>query len=172
MGGERGGARQQVYLFFALLILVSPSGCSLSRRVESKIAARSVSATTVEEARKHLLLGRDFLAKGDYENALRENEKATSLAGRNAPADEAIFLTGLIYAYPANPAKDYGKSIIYFKRLIKDYPKSELVKQAQTIVGLLQENDKHHKTIERLNTIIEESKKVDRGIELRRRERK
>ncbi len=172
MGRERGGAGQQVYLFFALLILVSPWGCSLNRMVESRIVSRSGSAANVEEARKHLSLGREFLAKGDYGNALRENEKATSLAGHNAPADEAIYFSGVIYAYPANPLKDNGKSLICFKKLIREYPKSELVKQAQAMVGLLQENDKNNKMIERLNKIIEESNKVDRGIEQRRREKK
>ena len=177
MGRERTWARKPIHLCFAILIVVSPLGCSLegrmaSRIVESKIFAPARSGKSIDEARRHLVLGQKFLAQGEYENALTENEKATSLAGNSSPADEALFLTGLIYAYPANPAKDYGKSIAYFKKLLKDYPKSALVKEAQTIIGLLQENDKHNKMIGRLNTIIEESKKVDIGIEQRRREKR
>lgn len=118
---------------------------------------------TGDEAKAHLVLGKTYLTQGEYGSALKENEKVISLAGKNVPVDEALFYVGLIYAHPANTARDYGKSISSFRRLIKDYHGSSFVEQAKTIVGLLQENDKLDRTTEKLNKIIDEQKKtVDR----------
>jgi len=155
--------------------------------------------TTGDEASAHLVLGKTYLAQGEFVSALKENEKVISLAGKNVPVDEALFYMGLIYAHPANSAKDYGKAMVSFRRLIRDYPGSPLVEQAKIIVGLLQENDKldnttdklnkmidgqkktvdrlnntideQKKTIDRLNNLIDELKQVDIGVEQKKRER-
>ncbi|MDP1992723.1 MAG: hypothetical protein Q8K00_17065 [Syntrophales bacterium] len=154
---------------------------------------------TGDEARAHLVRGKTYLAQGEYRGALKENEKVISLAGKNVPVDEAIFYMGLIYAHPTNSARDYGKSMVSFRRLIRDYPGSPLVEQAKTIVGLLQENDtldgttdklnriidgqkktvdrlntsidEQKKTVDRLNTIIDELKQVDIGVEQKKRDK-
>ncbi len=171
MGGKRAGKRKQIHLCIAILILCSPVACTLNRMLETKTVGTSISAPRPDRARGHLSQVQKFLARGDFGNALKENDKALSLAGNGPPADESLFYAGLIYAHPTNAAKDYGKSLLYFKRLIKDYPKSAFIEEAQTISGLLQENDKQNKMIEKLNTILEESKKVDIEIEQRKRER-
>jgi hypothetical protein len=46
----------------------------------------------------------------------------------------------------------------YFKRLIKNYPRSSFVEQANTWAGILEEN-------EELNYIIQKLKQVDIDIE-------
>jgi len=180
MGRKRSGGRKQIYLCVAILIFLSPLACTLNKMMSTKTVD-----TTGEEARTHLVLGRTYLAREDYGSALRENEKVMSLAGKNVPVDEALFYIGLIYAHPANPARDYGKSIVSFRRLIRDYPGSPLVEQAKTLVGLLQENDKlnrttdklnniideQKKTTDKLNNIIDELKKVDIGVEEKKREK-
>ena len=172
MGRKRSGARKQIYLCVAILIFLSPLACSLSKMMSTKMVD-----ATGDEARAHLVLGKIYLAQGEYRGALKENEKVISLAGKDVPVDEALFYMGLIYAHPANSARDYGKSMVSFRRLIRDYPGSPLVEQAKTIVGLLQENDtldrttdklsktidEQKKTVDRLNNIIDEQKKtVDR----------
>ena len=116
------------------------------------------------EAREHLLRGQKLLAQGDYEGSLAENQKVLTLSARRPPEDEALFNTGLIYAHFDNPKKDYGKSLDYFKRMIKDYPKSPLSEPAKIWIGVLQEN-------ERLNQILEKSKQVDIEIEEMKREK-
>jgi len=125
---------------------------------------------TGEEALAHLAQGRKFLARGDYGNALKENEKVLSLAGRNTPVDEALFYVGLIHALPVNPARNYGKSVVVFKRLIKEYPGSSLIEQAKAMVDLLQENDNLNRRVDRLNNMIDELKKVDIGIDQKKAE--
>jgi hypothetical protein len=145
MGRMRSGGRQQIYFCVAILIFLSPLACSLSNMMTTKMVD-----TTGDEARAHLVRGRSYLAHGEYGSALKENEKVIFLAGKNVPVDEALFYIGLIYAHPANPARDYGKSIVSFKRLIRDYSGSLLIEQAKTMVGLLQENDATEGTISKL----------------------
>ncbi len=176
MGGKRTGSRKQIHLCLAILILLSLGGCAFNRKADTRVIATKMtttglSETKAAEANSHLVRGQKLLAQGDYRNALKENEKVLSLAGHSTPAEESLFYLGLIYAHPANPVKDYGKSLSFFRRLLKEYPQSPLVEQVKAIAGLLQENDKQNRTIERLNNIIEESKKVDLEIEQRKREK-
>jgi len=115
-------------------------------------------------AREYLLRSHKLLAQGDYEGSIDENQKVLSLSNPRSPKDEALFNIGLIYAHFGNPKKDFGKSIDFFKRLIKDYPKSPLVEQAKIWVEVLQEN-------EELNQVIQKLKQVDIEIEERKREK-
>jgi hypothetical protein len=71
---------------------------------------------------------------------------------------------GLIYANFGNPQRDLEKSLDFFKRLIKNYPKSPLVEQAKIWVGTLEEN-------EALNKVIQKLKQVDIEIEEMRRKK-
>lgn len=180
MGGKRSGAGKPVYLCIAILILLGPWACTLSRMMSTEMVD-----VTGEEARAHLVLGRTYLTRGEYGSALKENEKVISLAGRNVPVDEALFYIGLVHAHPGNPARDYGKSMVSFGRLIRDYPESPMVEQAKTVAGLLQENDalnrttdklsnindEQKKTIDRLNSLIDELKSVDIDVEQKKRKR-
>jgi tetratricopeptide (TPR) repeat protein len=114
--------------------------------------------------REHLLRGQSLLAQGDYEGSFNENQKVLSLSAHRPPEDEALFNLGLIYAHSGNPKKDFGKSIDFFKKLIKDYPGSPLVEQARIWVGILQ---KH----EELTEVIQKLKQVDLEVEERKREK-
>jgi len=165
MGGKQSGRRKQICLCLAILIFLSPSGCALNQMMSTTIVD-----ATGEEALEHLALGRKLLALGDYGNALKENEKVLFLAGRNTPVGEALFYVGLIYALPANPGRNYGRSVVSFKRLIKEYPGSSLVEPAKAMVELLQENDNLNRRADRLNNIINELKKVDIGVDQKKAE--
>jgi hypothetical protein len=91
--------------------------------------------------------------------------------------DEALFNTGLSYADPGNPVKDYDKSLTAFKRLVTEYPKSTWAYRGHIISEVLQESTKLKKQgadLSKENTklkeIIEQSKKVDIEIEKKKRE--
>jgi hypothetical protein len=120
---------------------------------------------------KHLATGKRLFAESDFRGALREHEKVLSFTDKGPAAEEALLSMGLTYAHPANPRKDFAKAAQYFKRLAKNHPKSPVVEQARIILSILQENDELSRTIDRLNGIIEESKKVDIGIEDKKRGR-
>jgi tetratricopeptide (TPR) repeat protein len=123
------------------------------------------------ETYQYLDRGKELLAQGDFEGALKQNQKVLSLSGNNPPGDEALFNMGLIYAHSGNPKKDYGKSIGFFKKLTKDYPQSPFVEQVRIWTGVLQENEKLNQTIQKLNQVIEGSKQVDIEIEEKKREK-
>ncbi len=146
---------------------------------------RRVEHLTKDREDLRSLQGQRLLVQGDYEAALRENEKIISLSSSAPYRDLALFSMGMIYAHPGNSKRDYGKAVTFCQRLIKDYPKSPWVEEAKVLMGTLQENDKLNrtieklnlaveeskKTIERLNRVIEESKKIDIQIEEKKREK-
>jgi tetratricopeptide (TPR) repeat protein len=116
------------------------------------------------EGREYLIRSQKLLAQGNYEGAVVENQKVLSLPDPRSPKDEALLNLGLIYAHFRNPQKDIEKSLEYFKRLIKHYPKSSFVEQAKTWVGILEEN-------EELNYLIQKLKQVDIDIEEMKRKK-
>ncbi len=105
-----------------------------------------------------------FLAQGNFEGAFGENQKILSSPDPRSPKAEALFNLGLIFAHFENPQRDIEKSIEFFDRLLKTYPKSLLVEQAKTWIGILQEN-------EELNRLIKKLKQVDIEVEEMKRKR-
>jgi len=124
-----------------------------------------------EKNREPFLLSQKLLAEGNYEGALKENQRILSLSGQNPPGDEALFNIGLIHAHPGNTKKDYGKSLTLFRRLIKEYPQSSCFEQAKIWVAILQDNEKLSRSIEELSQVLEKSKQVDIEIEEKKREK-
>lgn len=115
-----------------------------------------------EESREYLIRSKKLLAQGNYEGAIAENHKVLSLSDRRSMKDEALFNLGLIYAHFRNPQKDIEKSLEYFNRLIKNYPKSSFVEQAKIWVGILEENEELSYRIQKLKQLdiyIEEMKR-------------
>ncbi len=103
--------------------------------------------------------------QGDYEGSLKENQRVLSRAGKNLPGDRALFNMGLIYADGENPKKDHEKSLLFFNKVITDYPQSPLVQEAKNWIRLLRENEK-------LREVIEKIKEVDIAVEEKQREKK
>ena len=160
MGGKQSGRRKPFYLCVAVLIFLGPWACALNQTMSTKMVD-----VTGEQALEHLDRGKRLLARGDYRNALNEIEKVFSLAGRNIPVDEALFYTGLIHAFPENPARNYGKAVVVFKRLIKEYPRSSMIAPAKALLDLLLENDDFNRRVARLNNIIDGFRKENIGAD-------
>jgi tetratricopeptide (TPR) repeat protein len=123
------------------------------------------------EARRPLLNGRELLLLGKYEEASQETQRLLSASPRHHLEDEALFQMGLIFIHPGNPKKDYGKSMNYFKKLIKDFPQSSWSELAKIWTGMLQENERLSQTVDKLNQTIEKSKQVDIEIEEKKKEK-
>jgi tetratricopeptide (TPR) repeat protein len=171
MGRKRIRTRKYIHFYIASLIFLSLCSCSVLEKAKIRMMPQEIS-------HQYLLHSQELLAKGDYEGALRENQKVLSLSAHKPPEDEALFNIGLIYAHAGNSQKDYGKSLSFFKRLMKDYPQSTLFEQARAWEMMLQENEKLNHTInklnnenEKLNQVIEESKKVDIAIEEKKKKK-
>jgi len=131
--------------------------------IPDKVTKPAAKTEELGPAREHLLRGQKLLAQGDYEGALKENQKVLSMSTHRPPEDEALFNMGLIYAHLGNPGKDVGKSVDFFNKLIKDYPKSPLAEQAKIWVEMLKEN-------EALSLVIQKLKQVDIEVEEKKRE--
>jgi tetratricopeptide (TPR) repeat protein len=119
-------------------------------------------------ARRHLLLARKYLSKGNYRASIRENETVLSLSSGTPPADEALFNLGLIYADPGYNNRNYQKSITYFRQVSAHYPQSEYARTAKILTEALHEIVRMRQSMtealkenERLHKILEESKKID-----------
>jgi len=91
----------------------------------------------------------------DFEEAVRRNIHILEEAGKNQPADAALYNLGLIYAHIDNPAKDYGKSQNYFQQLTKQFPDSELAEEARVWLGLFETIEK----IQQIDIEIDQQKK-------------
>jgi len=124
-----------------------------------------------EEARESLVNSQKLLAQGNYEGALKENQRVLSLYGQHILGHEALFNMGLIHAHPGNPKRDSGKAIFFFNKLTKDFPQSPFADQARIWLGMLLENQRLNQTVEKLQEVIEESKRVDIEIEKRKKEK-
>jgi len=136
-------------------------------RVLKRLGKSRRTDTRIEEpvaARENLLRAQKLLGQGDYEGSINESQKVLSTSARRPPEDEALLNLGLIYAHPGNPKKDYGKSLEFFRRLIRNYPGGVLAEQAKIWVEVLEEN-------EELNWVIQRLKQVDIEIEERKREK-
>ncbi|HYA93837.1 MAG TPA: tetratricopeptide repeat protein [Thermodesulfobacteriota bacterium] len=117
-----------------------------------------------EEGRQHLIRSQQLLAQGNYEGAVGEGQKVLTSSDPRSSKDEALFTLGLIFAHFGNPQRDAQKSFEYFRRLVRNYPKSPFVEQAKIWVGILEEN-------EELNYLIQKLKQVDIDIEEMKRNR-
>jgi len=167
MGGKQTRTGEYIYLCVTLLIVLALWGCVSLKKTKERVEEERPSLTKADEsteARKYLRHGRELLARGDYEGALAKNQNVLSLFRHQPRGDEALFNMGLIYAHFGNPKRDYGKSLGFFKKLMKDYPQSPWVEQGKIWIALILENEK-------LSHIIEQSKKVDIEIEEKKREK-
>ncbi|MCK5257754.1 MAG: SPOR domain-containing protein [Deltaproteobacteria bacterium] len=144
MGREHIGARKYIYLCLTSLIFFSFFGCATLEGMKKRMVAR-----------EGLLRSQELLIKGEYKEALRENQEVLSMVAPNSPGDRALFNMGLIYAHNDNPEKDYKKAIGFFNKIIGDYPQSTLVEEAKIWVATLE--------------IIEQEKQVDIEIEQKKK---
>ena len=87
---------------------------------------------------EHLALSQRYLEEGDFQRALKESNAAYHLYPQSR-GGEALYLSGLIWAHPANTNQDYDKSKEAFSTLLRDYPQSPLKSQAQAWILVIRE---------------------------------
>ncbi len=109
-----------------------------------------------------------LMFKGDYEASLKHNRKVLRQFPRTL-GDQALLQMGLNYALTENPNPDNQKSIEYFQRIIEEYPKSSIRDEAVIWILFLQKSIENKKRFENLKDQIEKLKKIDLGIEEKKR---
>jgi|WetSurSiteA1Bulk_404760.scaffolds.fasta_scaffold93458_2 hypothetical protein len=175
MGRKRTWSGQYIYLCVALVTCIGTAGCTSIRgpvpeadsgqlrcvEIRRLQIGPSDSSTVRDDPCQHLAQGRKLLSQGDYAAALRENEKALTLSGLMPPGDEALFNMGLIYANPENPGRDYGKSMEYMRRVMREHPRGFWAEQAGIWEATVQDKEN---TSRKLAEIVREDEKVKRAL--------
>ncbi len=75
---------------------------------------------------------------GDYRGAIAILEPAVRDSSEDPRRERALFDLGGYYAVKENPDQDFARSLFYFQRLKKEFPKSRYGAEAQVWVGLLE----------------------------------
>jgi len=93
--------------------------------------------------------------RGEYTEAIRENKKIINKSTHYRRV-QALYNMGLIYADLKNPQKDFTKAIMYFQKVIDEYPESIFALKARIWRDVL--------------ISIEKSKQIDIEIEEKKKE--
>ncbi len=120
------------------------------------------------QAGQDLSHAKAFMAKGNYKAALRE-AKQVLRSNPQTRGDEALYCIGIIYAHPKNPGSNLKRSLESFQSLIKKHPHSDLTQDAEAWVSKLQTIRDMGKQILDLKDQIDKLKKIDLGIEEKKR---
>lgn len=178
MGDEQTRKRKHLFLHIAccMITLVSISGCMHVRQKW--------------QAEDRLSNARKLMSQGAYEEALQESKEALRLYPHSI-GDRALYIIGLLYVHPVNPNRDYETSLENFERLIEEFPESPLRNDTEIWIVVIREigtlrrdlvqanemieqRNKRISVLERqiqeLKDQIEELKKVDLGIQERKRQ--
>ncbi|MBI5603742.1 MAG: outer membrane protein assembly factor BamD [Deltaproteobacteria bacterium] len=158
MGGKQIRTGKLLLFLVAGLIVFLSGGCATMERIWQQINSGGPStglpvpspevSGAAEEQKKekaatvHLLEGKKLFVQGNYERALREHLRVIALMNNHPPVDEAYFFMGLIHADQGNPKKDYGQSLYFMNRLIKEFPESLFSRPAKSWIRVLQDNER------------------------------
>jgi outer membrane protein assembly factor BamD (BamD/ComL family) len=133
------------YRFPALITLVLLSGCSaMTGRSDPPVADAARRAALFDHIQA-------LVSQGQYDAAYNENQKILQ-EGRGDP-DVALFNMGMISAHLANPQKNYARALSSFRKLVKEYPHSQMVEPAKTWIQVLEE---YHRVAEEKRVLTDE----------------
>ena len=177
MGRKHSRQRQHFFLYIACWLSLSlvGAGCTLLHKPgeEEKLLLQAESSSDNSDFTK-------FVA--DWKEILERFP--------NTHGDQALYVMGLAYAFPKNPDANYETSKNFFKKLIREYPKSVFKSQATIWISLLNQilENKHeidkknkqiallendlqagNKKIRNLQNQIKRLKEIDLGIEEKKR---
>lgn len=102
------------------------------------------------QGENHLAKARQLFERGRFMEAIKTNQMVLD---RYSPhlSDQALFQLGQIHSDPDNPNVEYQKSLVYFQRIIHQFPKSDLANEAGIWVSLIQRIIERDRQIRALN---------------------
>ena len=118
--------------------------------------------------RRSDLAGKDLHGKWGIQGCAGKIEEILR-SGQVDHADEALYLMGVIYAHPKNPGASLNRSIESFQILIKKHPQSDRRQEAVAWISKLRKIRTMEKEILDLKDQIDKLKKIDLGIEEKKR---
>ncbi|ADH86472.1 tetratricopeptide repeat protein [Desulfurivibrio alkaliphilus] len=87
-------------------------------------------------AQHELARYREHLAAGAFDIVIRQSQAVMGASEAEAPVDLALYVLGLVYADPAFKDRNAQLSRQYFAQLIRHFPNSPLVPEANILVDL------------------------------------
>ena len=111
-----------------LSALLAAAGCSAVLRSPHDAAIKN----TMAQAEY-------FAGRGDYEQAISKYEQTIKSSSRNPWRDKVLFELGCLYAVNENPGQDFAQSLLYFRRLNEEFPKSRFKAGIPVWLGLLEQ---------------------------------
>ncbi|MDQ1331626.1 MAG: hypothetical protein QG578_1894 [Thermodesulfobacteriota bacterium] len=168
MGEERETKGKHLLLYGAslLVIFLSVAGCAAALNLQNKW-----------QGHKRIDLAENLAGRGDYDQALNEDEAVIRLFPGDSPGDRALFHMGIILAHPENPKKNYKKAIESFQQLAGNFPGSALREEARVWTGVIKELIRYEEKVKELEGTVSAYKKqvhtmkeIDIGIEEKKRE--
>lgn len=186
MGGKHSRQKQHFFLYIAcwLSLSLAGTGCASFQKLYGE---EQLSLQQASEEKQLLLRAKLSFASGDFSTSITENQEILNRFAQKY-GDHALYAMGLIYAYPEYPDVNYETSKNFFKKLIREYPKSVFKSQATIWISLLNQilENKHEidkkiaflknelkaqdKKVRDLLNQIKSLKEIDLGIEEKKRE--
>lgn len=87
------------------------------------------------------LVAEEALARGAFDDVIKESERALAADDSNVSADTALFTLGMAYAHPRNPAQNLAAAKKTFATLLRDYPASPWATQAKVWLEVVRERE-------------------------------
>ena len=189
MGRKYSRQRKHLFLYIAcgISLLLAGTGCAPYYNLYND---EPFSINQHSEANQLLLQAKLSFSDGDFLTSLKKSQEMLNRFPQKY-GGHALYMMGLIYANPEYKYVNYEISIHFFKRLVKEYPKSVHKDQAKIWIWLLNQNmdyaekiDKQNKKnaflekklqtekkqIINLQNQIKRLKEIDLGIEKKKRE--
>ena len=189
MGRKYSRQRKHFFLYIAcwISLLLAGTGCAPYYNLYNE---EPFSFDQYSEANQLLLQAKLSFSGGDFLISLKKSQEMLNRFPQKY-GDHALYMMGLIYANPEYTYVNYEISIHFFKKLVKEYPKSVFKDKAKIWIWLLNQNmdyaeriDKKNKRnaflekklrtekkqIINLQNQIKRLKEIDLGIEKKKRE--
>ena len=148
MGGQQTGTGKHISFFLAccLVSAFGVGGCADFPAMVRRPAGPETIQGVSERGQERIAKARVLYDHGEYRAALREAE-AVLKNQFHSSGDQALFLTGLIYAHPNNPDRDWQESLKRFQRLKEAFPVSATNERAELYALLIAQIVEQEKTI-------------------------
>ena len=189
MGRKYSRQRKHFFLYIAcwISLLLAGTGCVPYYNLYNE---EPFSLDQYSEANQLLLQAKLSFSSGDFLTSLKKSQEMLNRFPQKY-GGHALYMMGLIYANPEYTYVNYEISIHFFKKLVKEYPKSVFKDKAKIWIWLLNQNMDYAEKIDNKNkrnaflenelktekkeiinlqNQIKRLKEIDLGIEEKKRE--
>ena len=119
--GKRQGGSARLHFLLVCVFITPILVCGWS-----SLSGGASLGSSFKEANDLFSVGNYAASLSKYEEIIRQHPSA---------ADRALFEMGIVYAYPSNGQKDYGKAVECFQRILKDFPESKYRRDAAEMIS-------------------------------------